>query len=94
MKPERKVFISGSLSFHDMSTPIRRSRPGGCARATIGHAAKPPIPAMNCRRLNGSRSPRKGEEWVWNVLAFPITLHTRATGVVLSARILERKTVL
>ena len=34
--------------------------------------------------------PRKGEEWVWNVLAFPITLHTRATGVVLSARILER----
>jgi two-component system, OmpR family, response regulator len=38
--------------------------------------------------------PRKGEEWVWNVLAFPISLHTRATGVVLSARILERKTVL
>jgi len=38
--------------------------------------------------------PRKGEEWVWNVLAFPITLHTRATGVVLSARILERKSVL
>jgi len=38
--------------------------------------------------------PRKGEEWVWNVLAFPITMHTRATGVVLSARILERKTVL
>jgi two-component system, OmpR family, response regulator len=38
--------------------------------------------------------PRKGEEWVWNVLAFPITLHTRATGVVLSARILERKNVL
>jgi two-component system, OmpR family, response regulator len=38
--------------------------------------------------------PRKGDEWVWNVLAFPITLHTRATGVVLSARILERKTVL
>jgi two-component system, OmpR family, response regulator len=38
--------------------------------------------------------PRKGEEWVWNVLAFPITLHTRATGVVLSARILERKTLL
>jgi len=38
--------------------------------------------------------PRKGEEWVWNVLAFPITLHTRDTGVVLSARILERKSVL
>lgn len=35
--------------------------------------------------------PRKGEEWVWNVLAFPITLHTRETGVVLTARILERK---
>jgi two-component system, OmpR family, response regulator len=38
--------------------------------------------------------PRKGEEWVWNVLAFPITLHTRETGVVLTARILERKTTL
>jgi CheY-like chemotaxis protein len=38
--------------------------------------------------------PRKGEEWVWNVLAFPITLHTRETGVVLTARILERKNIL
>jgi two-component system, OmpR family, response regulator len=38
--------------------------------------------------------PRKGVEWVWNVLAFPITLHTRQTGVVLTARILERKSVL
>ena len=38
--------------------------------------------------------PRKGEQWVWNVLAFPITLHTRETGVVLTARILERKTLL
>src|ERR1700761_1900246 len=38
--------------------------------------------------------PRKGEEWVWNVLAFPITLHTHGTGVVLTARILERKSTL
>ena len=38
--------------------------------------------------------PRKGEEWVWNVLVFPITLHTNETGVVLTARILERKTTL
>src|ERR1700742_1763882 len=37
--------------------------------------------------------PRKGEEWVWNVLAFPITLHTHGTGVVLTARVLERKPV-
>lgn len=37
--------------------------------------------------------PRKGEEWVWNVLAFPITLHNNQTGVVLTARILERKPV-
>lgn len=35
--------------------------------------------------------PRKGEEWVWNVLAFPLTLHNDQTGVVLTARILERK---
>ena len=38
--------------------------------------------------------PRKGEEWVWNVLAFPLTLHNNETGVVLTARILERKPVL
>src|SRR5580692_5926539 len=38
--------------------------------------------------------PSKGERWVWNVLAFPITLHTRETGVVLTARALERKSVL
>jgi two-component system, OmpR family, response regulator len=38
--------------------------------------------------------PRKGEAWVWNVLAFPITLHTREAGVVLTARILERKSSL
>lgn len=35
--------------------------------------------------------PRKGIEWVWNVLVFPITLHDGKTGVVLAARILERK---
>jgi len=35
--------------------------------------------------------PRKGEEWVWNVLAFPMTLHNNQPGVVLTARILERK---
>ncbi len=38
--------------------------------------------------------PRKGEGWVWNVLAFPIALHNNQTGVVLTARILERKTTL
>jgi two-component system, OmpR family, response regulator len=38
--------------------------------------------------------PRKGEEWVWNVLAFPLTLHNDQTGVVLTARILERKPLL
>jgi CheY-like chemotaxis protein len=35
--------------------------------------------------------PNTGNRWVWNVLAFPITLHTRETGVVLTARALERK---
>jgi two-component system OmpR family response regulator len=35
--------------------------------------------------------PRKGEEWIWNLLAFPMTLHNNQPGVVLSARILERK---
>ncbi len=35
--------------------------------------------------------PRRVEEWVWNVLAFPMTLHNNRPGVVLTARILERK---
>ncbi len=35
--------------------------------------------------------PRRGEEWVWNVLAFPLTLHSERPGAVLTARILERK---
>jgi CheY-like chemotaxis protein len=35
--------------------------------------------------------PRRGEGWVWNVLAFPMTLHNNHPGVVLTARILERK---
>ena len=35
--------------------------------------------------------PRRGEQWVWNVLAFPLTLHNNQPGVVLTARILERK---
>jgi two-component system, OmpR family, response regulator len=35
--------------------------------------------------------PSKGEGWVWNVLAFPIALHNNQTGVVLTARILERR---
>ena len=38
--------------------------------------------------------PRKGEAWVWNVLAFPLTLHDDRTGVVLTARIIERKSPL
>jgi two-component system OmpR family response regulator len=38
--------------------------------------------------------PRKGDEWVWSVLGFPLTLHNNRTGVVLSARMLERKTSL
>lgn len=37
--------------------------------------------------------PRKGERWIWNVIAFPLTLHNNNTGVVLTARILERKTL-
>lgn len=35
--------------------------------------------------------PRKHEAWVWNVLAFPLTLHNNEPGVVLTARVLERK---
>jgi two-component system OmpR family response regulator len=44
------------------------------------------------RTLRGLMNlPRKGEQWVWNVLAFPMTLHNNESGVVLTARILERR---
>lgn len=35
--------------------------------------------------------PVKDSRWVWNVLVFPLRLHDERNGVVLSARILERK---
>jgi len=38
--------------------------------------------------------PTQGEEWVWSVIAFPISLHDNRPGVVLMARTLERKPVL
>jgi two-component system, OmpR family, response regulator len=35
--------------------------------------------------------PRRGIQWVWSVIAFPIMLHDNRPGVVLMARTLERK---
>jgi two-component system OmpR family response regulator len=35
--------------------------------------------------------PKKNPRWIWNVLAFPLRLHDDRSGVVLSARIIERK---
>jgi len=36
--------------------------------------------------------PPKGERWVWNVLVFPLKLHDDRNGVVLSARLIQKKT--
>ncbi len=35
--------------------------------------------------------PRKSPRWTWNVLVFPIKLHNDRDGVVLSARLIEKK---
>jgi len=35
--------------------------------------------------------PTKNSRWTWNVLVFPIKLHNDADGVVLSARLIEKK---
>jgi len=35
--------------------------------------------------------PKENPRWVWNVLVFPIKLHDERDGVVLSARIIEKK---
>ena len=44
----------GSLSGTIIKSPIRRLRPGCCARAASGHpAAAPPTSVMNSRRLTG-----------------------------------------
>ncbi|MGI9101582.1 MAG: response regulator [Terriglobales bacterium] len=37
--------------------------------------------------------PRKSPHWVWNVLVFPIKLHDDRDGVVLSARLIEKRGV-
>ncbi len=37
--------------------------------------------------------PRKSPRWVWNVLVFPIKLHDDRDGVVLSARLIEKRGV-
>jgi two-component system OmpR family response regulator len=36
--------------------------------------------------------PLKGDRWVWNVLVFPLKLHDDRNGVVLSARLIQKKT--
>jgi two-component system, OmpR family, response regulator len=35
--------------------------------------------------------PKKNPRWVWNVLAYPLKLHDDRNGVVLSARVIEKK---
>jgi len=35
--------------------------------------------------------PRKSEPWMWNLLIFPLKLHDNRDGVVLSARVIEKK---
>lgn len=35
--------------------------------------------------------PTKNQRWVWNVLVFPLKLHDDRNGVVVSARLIERK---
>jgi CheY-like chemotaxis protein len=37
--------------------------------------------------------PRKSPRWTWNVLVFPIKLHDDRDGVVLSARLIEKKSL-
>src|SRR6185437_3393581 len=41
--------------------------------------------------LDLPRQSSQREGWVWNVLAFPLTLHNNRPGAVLTARIIERK---
>jgi two-component system OmpR family response regulator len=35
--------------------------------------------------------PRKSPRWTWNVLVFPIKLHNDRDGVVMSARLIQKK---
>jgi hypothetical protein len=59
MNAERRVLYAGSFSSLGMSTLMRRTRSFCCARATAGHSAALPSPAMNARRFIGlPRRPR------------------------------------
>lgn len=35
--------------------------------------------------------PHKSDRWIWNVLVFPLRLHNDRSGVVLSARVIDKK---
>src|SRR4029077_17203748 len=35
--------------------------------------------------------PKKNSSWTWNVLVFPLKLHDERNGVVLTARVIEKK---
>jgi PAS domain-containing protein len=44
------------------------------------------------RSLKGMANlPLKNKNWAWNILVFPIKLHDERKGVVLSARVIERR---
>jgi hypothetical protein len=44
------------------------------------------------RSLKGIASPPlKNNNWAWNILVFPIKLHDERKGVVLAARVIEKK---
>ncbi|MBV9437881.1 MAG: hypothetical protein JOZ44_17620 [Acidobacteria bacterium] len=46
------------------------------------------------RTFRGLPLPKKSPRYIWNVLVFSLKLHDNRDGVVLSARILERKDTL
>jgi hypothetical protein len=35
--------------------------------------------------------PLRNQKWAWNILVFPIKLHDERKGVVLSARLIEKR---
>ncbi len=43
------------------------------------------------RTFRGLPLPRRNARWVWTVLVFPLKLHDNRNGVVLSARVIEKK---
>lgn len=83
---QRRAWYAGRNIFDHF--PEMRSEWGEIIR-TVADTRETYIDRRNHRAL--THLPQESQHWQWNVLVFPIKLHDGRDGVILSARLIERK---